>query len=263
MKIKIFCEKCNKYDIIERIPDNQEEATTNKSMFALPVPKSGDSGLTSLSIVHADHILIADVDKNGDVRKYKIIDRVGQELELILAKIANTIIQTVITTRIDPISFVFLTHSRNIEKVLLGIFQQILFNLPNNENILGTLSVSNNMALFELDNLTVYVGKWHDRIFNIAGSKSVVIHHLTINNTQEVYNNINNIEKLKLNSQNIMLFNENVIKNDQGKKIIGDIMMKISPEAVLDVSNTLNIGNNIARIVEMYLPKMTVLSQFS
>ncbi|MCY3410643.1 MAG: hypothetical protein INQ03_03300 [Candidatus Heimdallarchaeota archaeon] len=263
MKVKIFCEKCSKYDVLDLEIEKKEEPKKSTLPFALPVPTSGgDSGLETLSIVHSDHILVADVDKNGDVRKFKILDRVGNNLEKDVAKIANTVINHVLSTSIQPATFIFLTTSRNIEKVLLGIFQQILFNLPKNNEVLSTLSVSNHMAIFELDNLTVYVGQWKEKIVNIAGSNSVIVHHITQDNSPTVMANIERIKEMKSQAETILIFDDKLIKEPNGKKLIGEIMLTCSPKAILDVSNTNNIAKNIERIVDMYLPNMSELSQF-
>lgn len=78
MKISVFCDVCNKTSFVEYEPD---QTTTSQDSGVIPIPnlKKNSSGLVQLSVAHSDHILLLEVDRNGDVRKSSTVSRVGHE----------------------------------------------------------------------------------------------------------------------------------------------------------------------------------------
>jgi hypothetical protein len=251
MKIKIYCSKCNKYEIIESIEEENNGENKESAFLSIPVPQS--SGLQTYSVVHTDHILIVDVDANGDVRKETIINRVGQKLEKVLAALAENILHNVSSYPEENVTFVFLTNSKNMEKVMLGVFQQLLFNIT--DDLTGILSVAHHKMVFEFGNMTIFVGNYNKTIDNLISENNVIIHHLTSSNFRKLSNDMKKTIKMSDNADYILLFDETVIDKDSGKNNMNKIITKLNPDAVFGVSTPPHIANILNRIVDMFYPR--------
>jgi hypothetical protein len=250
MRIQIHCPKCGKVEEIDHEPDQKEI----KNTLGIPLPNA-NNGLTTFSLAHSDHTLVIDVDHNGDVRGEKVIDRIDRNLEKTLAAISLKILDRVISQNQDdeedPISFIFITQNRMIHSLLLGIFQHLIFNIPN--RIQSLMSVSKKEALMEYADMTFYVGDWDAKIYNFCKGKSTIIYDLDHHNTDQVKLYLTKDVQMNFVQDFVVLFDSKFIAEPEGKKFIQELY-HITPQIqMLDSSNNDKAAKSLFSVLSSVL----------
>ncbi len=86
MEIKAYCPLCKSTFSYDFLPEDTDEAATADG--GIPLPQTpGGSGLHSFSVIHNDHILVLEVDRNGDVRKTDTVKLVETASQRIIAEL--------------------------------------------------------------------------------------------------------------------------------------------------------------------------------
>ena len=245
MKIKVFCSKCNKYDIIEREAVDKQE---NSDDLFIPIP-GAKNGLTTYSIAHNDHTLVVDIDADGNVRGEQIIDRIGQELESILTAIAQRILFRVYQKNNLETTFIFITRNIMLEQILLGTFQHMIFNRESQSQI--GLSINHNSAIMEYDNINVYVGQYADKIYSLINDNPVLILHLYHDTSDEILRILRDLKPDTFNKI-ILLFDSEFIKTEDGKNTLNEIMMSSQVSQVLDASEPMIAAKTLFSVIDNY-----------
>ncbi len=203
------------------------------SRFSIPVPST--NGLNTYSIVHHDHTLIIDVDHEGNVRRQEIINRLDQEKERIIAMITQQLLFWV-KTESDELSIMIIVENQALFQLLLGIFQQLLLNIP--DDIHSLLEVSRKKAILNFGTLNIYVGKWDENITSFASNNSLVIFEFSQTTIQSIKQTISNALSKNVFTSYAVLFEEEVIRKEDGREILKDLYSLGQEFQILDMSDT-------------------------
>ena len=148
LKIDIFCKVCNRWYSEELdLLDSEKEEVSEPDDLELPSPKK-QAGFKTFSLVHEDHILVADIDYNGHIRFEKIIKRLGIDLEKMVSKISTIILDHV--ERENSSSIFLHTPNQSIHRIVMGSFHQMQLNIPPKLN--SQLEVNYDRKKFSLYN---------------------------------------------------------------------------------------------------------------
>jgi hypothetical protein len=249
MEIKVYCERCKKYELIEYEPPEEQEETKGLGIPGIPSPSGG---LTTLSVVHRDHILLIDVDFQGNVRGYRIIERIAQDLQKTIAMIVDLMFRSIKSTSddADRSAFLFLTTSEAILKIFVGIYQQMMINLL--DDVDGFIQITKGQCIFQYGHIVVTVGDFRD-IRSIASHKTVLIFHLSEPNATEVIIQSQKEAMEKISEYHIAIFDIDYITSESGKDVLAKVMDTLQLSAVLDVSTPSHIADVIYHIFSKYL----------
>ncbi len=206
---------------------------SNRSKFSIPIPTT--NGLDTYSIVHYDHTLIIDVDHNGNVRRQEVINRLGQEKEEIIAMITQQLLQWV-KKKEEELNVIIIVQNKAFFQLLLGIFQQLILNLPDNINSL--LEVSGEKAILDYGSLNVYVGRWDERVVSFGGNNSLIIFEFSENTVQNITQVISKALSKNVFTHYAILFEEKIIQQEKGKRILKEISSFNQKFQFLDMSDT-------------------------
>jgi hypothetical protein len=213
MEIDIFCDKCKSTEKVFHSPKTTEK---NGNPLGIPIPQSGN-GLFTYSIVHSNHTLIIDVDHEGNVRGEKYIERIDRRIEEIIS-VAATRLLNVLRKPGKNISVFFISENQILKNLLLGVFQQLILNIPKDFESL--LSVKNGEVFFEYGHMLVYVGLYDKKIHNFFTDQPVIAFELTHNNYNSVTTSINNIKKVCNEIDFAILFGKSLLDKDAKDKIM-------------------------------------------
>jgi two-component system phosphate regulon sensor histidine kinase PhoR len=118
-------------------------------------------------------------------------------------------------------------------KEIHSAFSNLVFNMPKGSHSVS--SVTQEEALFEYDNLTVYVGSWSRKIFNFRGEKMIAVYELDENSAEQVKIYMKKDSEHGMTDSAVM-FQSDYIATPQGKQTMAEIFQITSPQA-LDMSN--------------------------
>ena len=136
MKIEFYCKSCNKWysEDLESLEttDSPREMSKDLDELGLPSPVK-ESGYKTYSLVHADHIMVIDVDYNGQIRFEKIIERIGIDMERLISKISSNMLNYVEKSN-KSTGIVIHSISPLIHQIILGAFNQVQLNIKNDQS---------------------------------------------------------------------------------------------------------------------------------
>lgn len=241
MQVKVFCTKCKLFEIIETA-DNLEVNNSNLNSIPSPI-----GGLTTYSVVHDNHTLIVDVDRDGNVRSEKLIERIGVSLEKILAYISASILKEIESMN-ENITVYIISEDIIVHSVILGVFQQLMLNIP--DNISAITTVSSEKKVMEMGNFQFYVGKWSNDIPIYKSDKNIFAFHIekdTLNQTIDYVNSLDNIDDI---TKIAFLFNPNLTSYPEWGNFLKTITTK-RPKAIFsDIGDKVKIASSIFSILE-------------
>lgn len=263
MKIQIYCNKCNKLEVVNK---SVEEKSNNSHQNGLiPIPRA-NNGLTTYSLVHQDHTLIVDIDAEGNVRGERTIQRIDQQIENILAAIAQRILSYIENYDKEPVSIVVITENERMRKMILGIFQQLIFNMG--ENLHGLLSITKGESLFELGPLNVWVGNAKvlnfGRIYSLLSESTTFVYQIETHSVVEIAEIVNQNLKHRSDANYVVLCEPEFMKSNLGKEYIKELIIEIPGLQILDVDNPEKIAMALYSIIDNVISeKVLVLSRKS
>lgn len=89
MKIQAYCSHCKKTSFID-VDEDELSAHINTENL-VPLPRGG-SELLQRNLSHGDHILLIEIDRNGVIRKQKVVYLISSVIENIITQaVENTI----------------------------------------------------------------------------------------------------------------------------------------------------------------------------
>lgn len=236
MKVRIFCNSCNRWyeEDISFEEENPEEAPS-----LVPSPKKTSRGIKIVSLVHDDHILVAHVDLNGDVRNEQIIERIGVELEKFITSISIQIL-----SHLDQsLSISILSDSQTIHRIVLGIYQQILLNIGIDQK--ATLEISSNNKIIKINDFSFHIGSKPSTI-QVLG-KNVLIVHVTSKNVNQTLDLLDQIGK---ETNLAVLFGPKVVDDPNWNQLINRLLNEFKGVSIVDAEGPLRAVISIANILE-------------
>ncbi len=229
--IQIYCPRCNKQEIINHVEKDKPNDIVNE--FSIPVPNFAN-GLSSYSVVHSDHTLILDIDANGDVRGENIIDRIDENIEKYVAIMSSRISELIQNSKDTQYSIFIITEDHNLVTLMLGMFQNLILNLPT--GFQGNLSFSREQVIFEFENLLIYVGMRSPNFKNLITEESLCAFHLTESNYSKISDEISKSNILPLFKETAILFESNFLNNSVNKERMMNLSVENNIYTLLDIS---------------------------
>lgn len=229
--IQIYCPRCNKREIINHVEKDKPKDAVNE--FSIPVPNFAN-GLSSYSVVHSDHTLILDIDANGDVRGENIVDRIDQNLEKYVAIMSSRISELIQKCKEKSFSMFIISEDHKLVTLMLGMFQNLILNLP--DGFQGNLSFSKEQVIFEFENLLIYVGMKSPNFKNLITEESLCAFHLTESNYSKISDEISKSNILPLFKESAILFESNFLNNPINKEKMMSLSVGHNIYTLLDIS---------------------------
>lgn len=237
MIAKIYCERCKKYEEVEI-----EEQPRNHDT-SLPKPRGG---LSTYSIVHQDHILVADIDHEGNVRSHKIIERIENDLERMVASIASKILEYGSTGK-PSVSIHIFSSSLNLRRLVISISNFVVLNIKGGKSAM--LRITEEGVLFEFENFQIQFGLTME---TPVGSELVAFaYHFS----DDVYEMINSGIGTGPGIQHAILFDTKAIRSQAWKETLGMILKKNPNVSLLDVGSAMKAIISFSQIVDSVIQR--------
>lgn len=241
MIVKVYCERCKKYEEIEI-----EEMEADKSSNSVPKPGSG--GLKTYSLVHSDHILNADIDQNGSVRSYKIINRIGDDLERLISAISSKLLKYSSPRKSDYISLILVSQSKMLRNLIISIAQQLMMSIEDDSTAM--LQVSKENTIFEFNKIQIYIGQWDKKILNFQSDQTLFAYHLNTDSAGTLMNKIKTGLAEDHSDYYAIVFDTIFIKTDTWKKVLEEIIQPNPQVIISDVGTSVKAITSISTLIE-------------
>ncbi len=251
MQVRVYCEKCKKYEEIT-VEQVSPDENTNNDEFGIPSPEfSVGSGVKTRSIVHSDHTIVVDIDSHGSIRNRQIIDRIDSSFENAISKLAGKILNAIDKHNFSA-SLIVVSSSELMRKLVISLCHQILLNLPKNQ--ISGLYHSTNAIFFEVGDFILFLNmdpekKIDERVLD--KEKKIMAIHLTSDNQKTILTRykplMENINQMPV----VILFDRSLIANSDWKKLLVSLM-EINPSInFLDISDLNRAINSFTSIISL------------
>ncbi len=251
MQVKVYCEKCKKYEELT-VEHSASEASSKESALGIPAPEfSMGSGLKTCSIVHSDHTIIVDIDIHGSIRSRQIIDRIDASFENAISRLAGKILNAIEEHHFSG-SLIVVSASELMRKLVISLCHQILLNLPKNQT--SGLYHSASAIFFEVADFILFLHmnpekKIDERV--LSKEKKMMAIHITPENHQTIMNQYKPLIEKKDLIPIVILFDRSLISNPDWKKLLVSLM-DINPSInFLDVSDLNRAINSFTSIISL------------
>ncbi len=97
MQVQAYCPVCKKtfsYDVEIELQLRNSNGEQSADLMGIPLPRqnfTASSGLYSYSVIHDDHILVLEIDRNGTVRKTETVSLIQTSSQKIIAGLTATL----------------------------------------------------------------------------------------------------------------------------------------------------------------------------
>ncbi len=239
MQTRIYCDRCNSTsDVTVNMDDIGGE-----NAYGIPSPMNG---LKTFSFVHNDHIVIAEIDRNGSVRTSKTIDRMADDIFLTTSAVAALILdQEKYNHRSRSIEF--FSNDRILRSQIINTASQVIMNAdPSDETMLVQTSST---IRFEYSRFRLYFGSDIPSNFDSADRRLIVFHQTTD------FQPLDLAGRLPQNLLNdiTMLFNLDLLESPEWKILLRSYL-ELNPQINLfDVSNKEKVANVFHHLINELL----------
>ncbi|MDH5403007.1 MAG: hypothetical protein OEY49_10995 [Candidatus Heimdallarchaeota archaeon] len=247
MKVKVYCERCSIYEEMEVTETSVDTQSGNSS---IPIPKM-KGGLTKYSVVHDNHTLIVDVDKNGDVRGYQIIDRLNLSLEELLSTISAKIISHASKDPKKNTMLLIISPTRKLHILGLGVANQLMLNIPDDKS--GMLSVNKKEVILEFANVKIVVADWNDKYLTFDYDECLMILEFTPDNIESYIELITKSKSENVANHYGILFSQKVTRSPLWSDILQKIIKQYPGIPISDASDNFKASMSLSQIIHNFL----------
>ena len=131
-------------------------------------------------------------------------------------------------------SICIITEDHKLVTLMLGMFQNLILNLPT--GFQGNLSFSREQVIFEFENMLIYVGMRSPNFKNLITEESLCAFHLTESNYSKISDEISKSNILPLFKETAILFESNFLNNPINKEMMMNLSVGHNIYTLLDIS---------------------------
>ncbi|MDH5403770.1 MAG: hypothetical protein OEY49_14835 [Candidatus Heimdallarchaeota archaeon] len=246
MKIKLYCEKCKIYELVNiEVEEKQQNSTVPG------VPTTASSGLKKYTVVHEDHSLVIDVDANGDVRGNKVVPRLNLNIEEGIKKIVNNISEYSIQNPNFDLAIRTVSASEFYRNILLNISYNLLKTIPKTKS--SMLSVNQTDIVLFYGKIKIITGDTTKRLDSFKSRANLVIFDFSVENFDKLEKFV--YENVTENKENhyIFLHSPRLNNLDSWVKFIESINKQKINKSMFEVSDSIMAMTSISESIEKFL----------